>query len=179
MAKSVARLSSNCLELACGLPTPFNRHALPGAKISSGAIRLQRPQFDNGIGFACIEARQCRIGYRYCTLRFSERRINFSSVKMLASIFCEISLLQYSLRSAGFSRVSNCHLTRNGLAEYPDAPTTQTMSPRQSIRMRLTFCSLSHESTSKETLPLPSKRIIRSGKPGSPRKNKYVSRGCG
>ena len=70
---------------------------------------------------------------------FSERRIDFSSVKMLASIFFEISDRQYSIAKAGFSRVSNCHRTRNGLAEYPDAPATQTISPLQSIRIRLTF----------------------------------------
>ena len=82
---------------------------------------------------------------------------------MRASIFFAISDRQKSLRSPGFPRVSNCHCTRKGLAEYPDAPTTQTISPFQSIRIRLTFCSASHDSTSKETLPLPSKRIIRSG----------------
>ena len=85
---------------------------------------------------------------------------------MLASIFFEIIERQYSIRRAGFSRVSNCHLTRNGLAEYPDAPATQTISPVQSIRIRLTFCSLSHDKTSKEMLPLQSNRIIRSGKLG-------------
>ena len=64
---------------------------------------------------------------------------------MLASIFFEIIERQYSIRRAGFSRVSNCHCTRNGLVEYPDAPATQTMSPLQSIRMRLTFCSVSQD----------------------------------
>ena len=81
--------------------------------------------------------------------------MDFSSVTTLASIFCEIIERQYSIRRAGFPRVSNCHCTRNGLAEYPDAPPTQTIPPLQSIRIRLTFCSISHESTSKETLPLP------------------------
>ena len=65
---------------------------------------------------------------------------------------------QNSFLCSGFSRVSNCHRTRKGLAEYPDAPATQTISPFQSIRIRLTFCSASHERTSKEMLPLPSNK---------------------
>ena len=52
---------------------------------------------------------------------------------MLASIFCEIIERQYSIRRAGFSRVSNCHRTRNGLAEYPVAPATP---PAASTRAR-------------------------------------------
>jgi hypothetical protein len=52
---------------------------------------------------------------------------------MVASIFFEIIERQYSIRRAGFPRVSNCHCTRKGLAEYPDAPATQTMSPFQSV----------------------------------------------
>jgi hypothetical protein len=47
------------------------------------------------------------------------------------------------------------------LAEYPDPPTTHKISPFQSIRIRLTFCSASHDKTSKEMKPLPSNRIIR------------------
>ena len=35
-------------------------------------------------------------------------------------------------------------------------------------------CSASHDKTSKEMLPLPSKRIIRSGKSASPRKNMNI-----
>src|SRR6185437_213105 len=93
----------------------------------------------------------------------SERRIDFSSVKTLASSFWVIIERQNSFLLAGSSRVSNCHFTRNGLAAYPDPPTTQTISPFQSIRTRATFCSASHDKTSKERLPLPSRRIIRSG----------------
>ena len=48
---------------------------------------------------------------------------------MLASIFWVIIDRQKSFLFAGFSRVSNCHCTRKGLAEYPCAPATQTMSP--------------------------------------------------
>ena len=83
---------------------------------------------------------------------------------MLASIFWAIIDRQKSFLCSGFSRVSNCQRTRKGLDEYPDAPATQTISPFQSIRMRLTFCSASQDKTSKEMLPLPSKRIIRSGR---------------
>jgi hypothetical protein len=39
------------------------------------------------------------------------------------------------------------------LAEYPVAPATQTISPFQSIRIRLIFCSASQDKTSKEMLP--------------------------
>jgi hypothetical protein len=74
--------------------------------------------------------------------------MDFSSVKMLASIFCETSFRQYSIRRPGLSRVSNCHCTRKGLVEYPDAPATQTISPLQSIRIKLTFCSLMGQSGS-------------------------------
>lgn len=98
---------------------------------------------------------------------------------MLASLFRAISDRQNSLRWSGFSRTSNCQRTRCGLAEYPDAPATQTISPFQSIRIRLTFCSASHDRTSNETLPLPSIRIIRSGNDKSPRKYRNVSRSCG
>jgi hypothetical protein len=94
---------------------------------------------------------------------FSERRIDFSRVSTLASIFCAISDRQNSFLFAGFSRLSNCQRTRCGLAEYPDAPAMQTMSPFQLIRIRLTFCSASHDRTSNETLPLPSRRMMRSG----------------
>ena len=72
---------------------------------------------------------------------------------MLAPMFRMISDLQNSFLRSGSSRVSHCQRTRKELAEYPDAPATQTMSPFQSMRIRLTFCSASHDKTSKEMLP--------------------------
>src|SRR5271166_1806732 len=109
----------------------------------------------------------------------SERRTDFSSVITLASIFRVISERENSFLCSGFSRVSDCQRTRCGLAEYPDVPATQTISPFQSIRIRLTFCSASHDRTSKEMLPLPSITIIRWGKDRSPRKYRNISRCCG
>jgi hypothetical protein len=99
-----------------------------------------------------------------------ERGIDFSRVMMLASIFWVIIERQNSFLCSGFSRVSNCHFTRKGLAEYPDAPATQTISPFQLMRIKLTFCSASQDKTSKEMLPLPSNKIMRSGSATSPRK---------
>ena len=99
---------------------------------------------------------------------------------MLASIFRVIIERQNSFLCPGFSRVSNCHCTRKGLAEYPDAPATQTISPFQSIRIRLTFCSASHDRTSKETLPLPSNKDNSLGQIGvAAEKTELVSRCCG
>ena len=74
---------------------------------------------------------------------------------MLASIFWVIIEREKSFLSIAFSRVSNCQRTRKGLAEYPEAPATQTISPFQSMRIRATFCSASQDKTSKEMLPLP------------------------
>src|SRR5258708_31435446 len=47
------------------------------------------------------------------------------------------------------------------------------------MRIKLTFCSESHDKTSKEILPLPSNKIMRSGSATSPRKYRIISRFCG
>lgn len=62
---------------------------------------------------------------------------------MLASIFWVIIDRQKSFLFATFSRVSNCQRTRKGLAEYPDAPATQTIESVFGLAARRTKASRS------------------------------------
>jgi hypothetical protein len=65
----------------------------------------------------------------FVALHLSERRIDFSSVIIVASIFRVIVERQKSFLFVGFSRVSDCLFTGPGLSKYPDAVATRAWPP--------------------------------------------------
>jgi hypothetical protein len=90
-------------------------------------------------------------------------RSDVSRVAMQPSTFLEMRALQNSIRLRRSDRVSACHATRSRFAAKLSPLATVTTLPVQSILTSGTLCSLSHDSTSKVMLPLPSNMMIRGG----------------